>query len=285
MARSREEIQLSIQQVLVDEMATIGVAINPANWSKTNILRLLCFVFAVSAFILETLFDLLRSDVDIALRELKPHTPRWYVNKAKEYLHGFALPADSDIYDTEGYSEQQVIDAKIVKYSAVVEREDVTGAVFLQLKVAKEDNDDLGQLSISELSGVKEYIGRIKDAGVKIEVESNSPDRIKMTWKIFYDPLVLDDSGNRLDGTANDVVKNAIKDYLKQISFNGVYAIQKHEDYVQELEGVVLCPVTLAQSAYGSFEFTNINELIIPRAGYMRFAADEDLVITYIPFS
>lgn len=253
--------------------------------SKVARWRLWTYIMAFAIYTHELLFDLFKADVNETIDNLKPHTAKWYANKALAYQHGFALLPDSDLFDNDGYTETQIDDSMVVKHAAVVEQENIYQRVFLRIKLARENAGDLAPLTNAQLDGVIEYFKRIKDAGVKLVIESLPADNIKMKWRIFYDPLILDATGNRTDGTASDVVKTAIKEYLKNLPFNGVYVTQYHIDELQKVEGVTIAEVDLVQTKYGLLPFADVSTKITPDAGYLRFANDADLEIVYIPQS
>ncbi|MBK7097913.1 MAG: hypothetical protein IPH58_05620 [Sphingobacteriales bacterium] len=282
MAKSIKEIQRVIEQSLVDEMASAGITIDTSSWSQVNVLRLLCYVFAVGSHLLETLFDLLRADTTAYIATMKPGTTRWYAAKGLMYQHGFSLLPDTDVYDNTGHTDQEVADSKMVAYAACVEEHTQGGRVRIRLKMAGDGGEDLQPLAEPIVEGVQAYFDRIKYAGVPLKVESRTADRLQMKWKAYYDPMILDATGSRLDGTGNKMVEARIKEYLKQIPFNGIYAVQKHEDYVQATEGVVLCPVQWAKHKYGDYGWMTIDTLVTPDAGYLRFADEADLEIEYI---
>lgn len=286
MARTLDELITTYNAAYVSERALAGLpADDPASWSRVSRKRLLRAVACLLALTAEVIFDIFKADVDAKILELKPHSERWYANKALLYQHGFDLLPDSDLYDNTGATEQDIADSKIVKYSAVVEQENEFGRVFLRIKLAKDNGTDLTPLSGPELAGVTEYLRRIKDAGVKLLVQSLPADSMKMKWRIYYDPLILDASGNRLDGTQVTVDKAAIKQYLKNLPFNGVYVTQYHIDYVQAVEGIVIAEVDQVQTQYGILPFTAVSTKVTPDSGYLRFADDADLEIIRIPQS
>ncbi|MFX5016306.1 hypothetical protein ABTC38_18270, partial [Acinetobacter baumannii] len=78
MARKIQEIQESIlfskntESALSDLTAT----------SKTAIWQLWIYIVSVAIWTLETLFDKHKDEVNDALAQMKPHSPRWYRNKA-----------------------------------------------------------------------------------------------------------------------------------------------------------------------------------------------------------
>jgi len=285
MARTINEIQQQVTEVMVSELAAAGVIIDPATWSKTNIFRLLSYVFAFVSNFLETLFDLHKTDVSAAISEMKPHTERWYANMAKLYQHGFALLPDSDKFDNTGKTDDEIAASLVVKYSAVVKQIDTYGHITLRIKSATDTGEDLGSLSEEQLNGVREYFSRVGDAGVALSIDSLPPDSLKMKWTVYYDPLILNAQGNRLDGSADNIIANSIKAYLKELPFNGTFVLQYVTDAVQAVDGVVICQIDSASSKYGDFDFSGIDTKIVPDSGYLRFTEDADLQINYVPQS
>jgi len=279
MARSIATIQDEMITTLQND-ATLGPELTSK--SKAARWRLWTYVFAYAASLLEKLWDTFRTEINNIISLLKPHSAKWYAQKALAYQHGFDLLPDDDQFDNTGYTEVQIEESKVVKYAAVVEQENQYQRVFLRIKLARENAGDLAPLTTIQLDGVKEYFKRIKDAGVKLVIESLAADNIKMKWRIYYDPLILDSDGNRIDGISSDVVKKAIKDYLKNLPFNGVYVLQYHIDALQAVEGVVIAEIDLCQTKYGLLPFTNVNTSVVPDAGYLRFADDADLEIEFI---
>lgn len=282
MARNIADIQAQINQTYVANMAAIGITIDTTTWSATNLQRLFIYTVAFAINVLEQLFDLFKADVNTALAELKPHTARWYANMAKAYQHGFNLYADSDQYDNAGHTDDQVTASKKVAYAAVVEQTNTFGRIYLRMKLAGTDGTDLIPLTDEQLTGFEAYMNRVKDAGVALQISSTSPDSIKQEWVIYYDPLILNSSGNRLDGTSSAPVQDAIKAYLTALPFNGIYVPQYHIDAVQAVEGVVTLNLAMCQTQYGALPYTSVGALYTPDAGYLRFPTDGDLVITWI---
>ncbi|RXK57577.1 nucleotidyltransferase [Lacibacter luteus] len=279
MARTIAEIHNEIIAA-VQADATLGAELTST--SRVSKWRTWSYIVSFAIWVHEKLFDLFKQEVSETIATLKPHTAKWYASKALAYQHGFPLKEDSDQFDNTGYTDTQIEESRVVAYAAVVEQTDQYGRVFLRIKLARINGGDLAPLTAPQLAGVQEYFARIKDAGVKLVIESIAADSIKMNWRIYYDPLILDSTGSRTDGTAADVVKNAIKDYLKNLPFNGVYVLQYHIDALQQVEGITIPIIDLAQTKYGLLPFTNVNVKTTPDSGYLRFADDADLNITYI---
>lgn len=249
-------------------------------FSTASVESIWFYAVAFAAWFLETLFDTFTADVNNYVANMKPHTLKWYANMALAFQFGFDLLPDSDRFDNGTATDEQIAASKVVAFSDVVEQADENGRISLRIKVAANNGTDLQPITTDQLTALQAYFSRVKDAGVPLAVTSTQPDRLVENWTIFYDPLVLDANGNRLDGTEQDAVRTAIKAYLQTLPFDGIYALQLHENFVKAVNGVVLCNITSAQSSYGEMPITNINMVMTPDAGYLRFNADADLQIT-----
>lgn len=253
---------------------------NPANWSIYSHKAIWVAVISFAIWSLENIFDLHRAEVSGIIDNLKPHTARWYANAARAYLHGVALPPDTDKYDTSSLTTEQLAAARVVSFAAVVEAER-----GLRIKVANDNGTDLEPLTEAEMDGFTEYMSRIKDAGVKLLLTTAAPDGLRLSMEIYYDPLVLDSEGRRLDGSNNTPVQQAIAGYLRNLPFNGVFVLAYLVDVLQQVPGVVVPHVVAASAQYGALPYTPFGVQYQPDAGYLRLLLPEDLTITWIPKS
>lgn len=275
MARTITEIQ----QTMIDGIASDATLSGRfTSTSKTAIWRLLTYIVAVCAWSLEKLFDIFKTDVDEQIAAKNPHTLRWYAEKSKAFQFGFTVVEDADYYDNTGIDETTVANSKIVAYAAVVEQER-----GLRIKLAKLSGTGLTELAAPELSAFTDYMQKIKDAGVKLNITSGPADNLRLELRIRYNPQVLNSTGARNDGQDSEPVQNAIKNHLLNLPFNGVFSIQKMVDAIQSVEGVNDLNVDQCQTRYGALPFASVNISVIPDAGYLRIANDTtDLLITFI---
>ena len=277
MARTIDDIQTEqIAQVAADPILSAELT----STSKVAEWRLWTFVVATCIWTLEKLQDLFRLETDDKIASLKPHSLRWYAGKAKAFQYGYNLVDETDYYNNEGIDEATVTDSKIVSYAAVVEQ--IRG---LRIKVAKNSGLDLGPLSSPELSAFVTYMGRVKDAGVKLLITSAAADSLKGVLDVYYNPLVINSVGGRNDGVSSDPVRDAIKTYLKNLPFNGVFLLQNLVDVLQLVDGVEVIDIKEMQATYGALPYTAFRVQYIPDAGYLRIYNDADLKLTFIPYS
>ncbi|MBN8834559.1 MAG: hypothetical protein ABS68_00305 [Niastella sp. SCN 39-18] len=272
MARTIKEIHAELLQKVADDAVLTTVLYSS---SQTAIYRLYLYIVAFCAWSTETIYDLAKVEINETISAMKPHSLRWYAERAKMFQFGFDLVDEADYYDNTDIPEDTVNESKIVSYAAVVEQ-----SRGIRIKVAKTVGADLGPLSTPEVDAFTRYIKEIKDAGVKALITSGPADNLKLQLVIVYDPLVLDGTGARLDGSNSMPVKTAIKEHLKNLPFNGVFSVQKLVDAIQLVDGVDDLQLQTVQTKYGLLPFTSCGISVIPDAGYLRID-DADLTITY----
>ncbi|WP_308003045.1 nucleotidyltransferase [uncultured Chryseobacterium sp.] len=296
MARKIQEIQESIlfskntESALSDLTAT----------SKTAIWQLWIYIVSVAIWTLETLFDKHKDEVNDALAQMKPHSPRWYRNKALAFQNGFDLVKDNDVFRPDYYNvqtdawitatEEQVQNSKIIKYSAVTEAEVESRLI---IKIATEENGELSPISADKKSNFEEYINEIKDAGVRVTVINYKPDILKLQMKIYRNPLILDEKGMRIlsDSGGNNPVKEAIKQYMKDLPFNGELILAHLVDKLQKIEGVEIPHIIAASSRWidslsGNYgDFTIIDVKKIPISGYFKVVFADELNADDVDYS
>jgi len=277
MARSIQDIQQLIYAQKAQEPALESLN----STSKVAIWRLWVYIISVAIWSLEKLFDLHRTDIDKRLTELKPHTARWYRSKALAFQYGYYLAPDSDKYNNQWLTEEQIEASKIIKYSAVVESKNEGRLI---VKIAGEQGDTLQPITDAQRQSFEAYLQEIKDAGVRLSVVNYQPDVLHLQMKIIYDPLVLDSNGQSIT-KATKPVEETIISYLKRLPFNGELVLAHLIDALQQAEGVKIPHLVLAQSknitsggGYGAFETIEISK--IPTAGY--FTIDNFNDITYV---
>lgn len=269
MARTTEAI---FADLLAKKEADANLAVLSST-SKTAVWRLWLYITAYAIWSLETLFDVHRTEVNSILSELKPHTARWYRNKALAFQYGFDLYPDTDVFNNVGYTQEQIDNSKMIKYAAVTE---AVNESRLIVKIATEDgNSELAPIGEPEKESFDAYIDEIRDAGVKVTVINYLPDVLRLHIKIYYDPLVLTSSGVSIL-TGKKPVEIALKEFMKELPFNGELILSALVDKLQQTEGVEIPHLVSTASSwindegtsYGNFE--NIAVKKIPVSGYFK---------------
>lgn len=231
-----------IQNEMLDSIAADEKLAGLNSQSKVSIYRLIVFIVAFSIWVLENLFDTHKKEVDDIIEAKMPHRPSWYRTKAKAFQYGFALITDTDNYENTGYTDDQVLNSKIIKYAAVT-----PSAGQILIKIATEAAGVLAPITPEQKASFDAYILEIADCGVKYIVVNHLPDILLLNLRIFRDPLVLDSTGmSILNG--NYPVQDAINEYMKELPFNGELVLAHFIDKLQKAEGVVIPHIINAES-------------------------------------
>lgn len=248
-------------------------------FSAVSIESIIFFIVATAIWLNAQLFDQHKTDVLAILRDNKPHTANWYATRAKEFQFGYELNGETDQYNNERLTDVQIETARVVKFAAAVEASDQS---VLFIKIATEANGTKQPISGAQLIAFNAYLGRIKDAGVRITTINSPADDLRLKMDIYYNPLILNSSGCRLDGTNDTPVQNAIRDYISNLSFNGLYVNQSLVDRLQVVDGVEIAELLQASSRYGGqVGYTAINARSRPYAGYYRIT-NSNLILNFI---
>lgn len=247
-------------------------------FSRFSIESIILYIVAASIWTLEKLFDTHTAEVTDYIATMKPHSLRWYVEKAKAFMYGVPLIDGSDQYDTTNLTDEQIAEKKIVTFAACTEAN-----ATLYLKVAKAGP---APLTTDEKAAFVAYLHEIKDAGVRIDVISEKGDYLKLQMVIYYDPLLINANGES-KGTGNKVVEDAIKNYIENIPFNGEFRKNELEDAIQAVDGVVMVEFERAEhSETGDDDtFEEVIPYCKPTSGYFKFANADLSGITYQPYA
>ncbi len=257
MARTIDEIQQSIIDAKNADSTLAGLN----STSKVAIWLLWTRVYAVIVWGLENLFDIHIKQVNNTIAAQKPHSLQWYQTKAKAFQYGDSLVTDSDVYDPISTDAAVVI----INYAAAVELGNQ-----VRVKVATLSGADLAAISGPQLTAFSAYMNRVKDAGVRLLLTSGDPDDLKLEVAVYYDPLILDNAGARLDGTNTTPVLSAIKVFLATLPFNGLFVLNKMIEYIENnVEGVRILQVISAEANYAATPYVAIPVEYVPDAGYM----------------
>lgn len=218
-------------------------------FSAVSIESLLFYAQAYGMMLLEKIMGDRFTDLEARFARLRPHTLSWYAEKIKAFQLNYTLPADTDVYSEINE------DAQVVQYCSLTERDGVLSA-----KVAGQKDGKPSRLSTDVVAKVAEYIGRVKDAGVRVLLSSGDADKFSCSLLVHYDPLK--------DITA-DNIRQAISAYLESMPFDGVYSNMALIDAVQHIDGVRVAQLLSSGASYGNNTAATIVSTYTPNAGYM----------------
>ena len=247
-------------------------------FSKASIESILFFAIAESQDVNFQMMDEKKSEINALLNSYRPHRPNWYAAKALLFQFGINLIPDTDYYDNSNRTIEEIEAMQIVKYAAATETADKS---ITYIKVATETNGQKQPLNQAQLTAFKQYISDISDAGVRIVVINDIADDMQLQIDIYYNALILDSSGKRLDGSTDTPVQDAIRNYMQNLEFNGMYKNVSLIDTLQKVDGVEIPELKHAASKYGNYSFTPINAREVAHAGYYQIS-DNNLQLNFI---
>lgn len=270
MARSIEEIQAELIRYKHEQTELDGLSSD----SSTSVWGRLFFVVASAFQTLEKKWEALTEEIDQLIRAGKPMSLHWYKQEALRFQYGPAFKYDEwGRYDNKGVSKTAVEKSKIVKYVAI-ERI----GHKLVIKVATIVDGDLAQLDRAQKRALQQYFDDNGSAGTLIEIHSEKADDLKLDVDIYYDPVIMDSAGKRLDGKELKPVPIAVNRYLRNLSFNGELTLTALSNTMEAVDGVKEVKIKAAWSKYGLYDYTAtdnpnvgpIDEFRLMDAGYAR---------------
>lgn len=270
-----------ITETFISNLQSIGVT--NMSRSAVSLWGLFAYAFAYCAWVLDVLFDLHKKEVEYELSLMPTHKISWYVNKVLDFQYGCSLIPETDQFDNSNLSDTQIEASKIIKYCTIIQADTIRNRLII--KVAKDHNGNIDQLSPEEISALQYYCNQFKDAGMFIRIISYQPDLIFFNLRIYYDPLLLTSSGFPI--TANGVfVEAAIRAYLK--SLHGEFRIADFIDYLQKIPGVVIPHVDSIKTSWLNPEigdYDNPKPVDVFAIAFSGFFVTPDFSgIKYIPY-
>lgn len=240
--------------------------------SKTSIWGLIFYCAAYAMDVLYQMYLLHRKEIDEKIANQKTHRLAWIQQMYLKFQYGFELKDESDQFDNDAATLEEIEAAKIIKYCAVNESSSSREVI---IKIATETDNELAPLPQDKMEAVIEYTKRIKGAGVPYRVINYLPDRLKLNLRIYRDPLVLNANGMDIT-TGKFPVEDALQEFMKELPFNGQLRLQDMANKLEQVKGVDLVSVDLAQSCwinastnnYG--DWTTIDVRKIPESGYFK---------------
>lgn len=234
-------------------------------FSKVSLESILFYVVAACAWTLENLFDRHRQEVTELINELKPHSLRWYANKAKAFQFGKSLPEpelkpDSDEYDNTGKTDEEIEKERVVKYAAVEDKE-----AIVYVKVATGAKGARTPLTAEQEEALNVYFKKVKDAGVKLSIVNQPANLFNIRMEVYYDPMVFNSQLGMLSKPEVQPVHHKIADFVENLPFNGEYRNSALIAELLQLEGVVLVELREA-----TCDGEVINARCVPESGYFR---------------
>lgn len=274
MARTKTEIENAMK---VEFMANVELqakygftdtAVFDDTFSIVSLERIWINIVASAIWLLENIFDAFSSEIADRINSSIVTTKAWYYAKSLEFQYGDDLIFDADTYQFKYATVDE--SKRAIKYVAV--RELVDGGVT-KLKIYYSGVDKL-EVSSAVQTAFENYIKNIAAAGTHFLFVSQDPDVLAVNLQVYYNPMVIDSTGVRINGGGKPV-EDAINGYLNSLEYGGIFFSSKLVDIIQSAEGVtdvVLVStkhnaaaaelVRRIDSVSGAFEFDSLNSTI-----------------------
>lgn len=262
MARTIREIKAAMTQQFMSDPTIVEMygftegAVFEDTFSAVSLESVWFSIVASAIYVLETLFDLFRADVDKKISGAVVASIPWYHKIALEFQYGDSLVFDEA---TQGFVYPVVDTTKqLVKFAAC---RDMGGGVYVLVSGADSSGNPVA-LSSDVLSAFESYLRERKPAGVLLSVNSLNPDLVRSVITVQYDPQVLTPDGELITDPSVKPVEDAVNAYLKGIVYGGVLNKTKLVDAVQGARGVidvVLTSVSVKPANGSSYEVVTGN--------------------------
>ena len=180
MARTVSVIQTQVQDTLVANMATIGITIDTTQWSKRNVMRVFCFVFASCAAILEQLMDVLKASIETTVSQSAAASVLWIQSKMFQFQYSATDPQILQLIDI--VTQYPIIDKTLQITTACSVTSTINNSV--QIKVAT--GNPFTSFSGPQLAAAQAYINILGTAGIKYVVMSANADQLYVNADVYY---------------------------------------------------------------------------------------------------
>lgn len=200
-------------------------------FSKVSIEAIFTDIVASAIFLYEKIVTGIAENLTAQIAGEYPFSISWYHSRALGFQLGDSLEYNEATYR---FAYPVPDEAKqIIKYVAVRQRQ-IEGVTKLQVFATKENKQ---ALTAGELSAFSDYMRQIGAAGTHFQFISLAPDNLEIGATVFYNPQILNASGESLSGGEKPVEK-AIVEYLNSIKYGGVFSRTKLTDAIQTASGV-----------------------------------------------
>ena len=225
--------QFMTDSVIRTKYGITGSATFDETFSKVSIENIWFSIVASAIWVLESLFDAFREDVDAKISTAVLASIPWYHKIALEFQYGDQLVFDEE---TQQFVYPEIHPNKqVVKYAAC---RDVGGGVYV-LAAGAYSNGTPVALGADVLTAFESYLNQRKPAGVIVEVGSYAPDRVRVFADVQYNPQFINAAGELVEDASVRPVDDAIRAYLRSIEYGGVLNKTALVDAIQAVPGVV----------------------------------------------
>ena len=251
MARTINEIEASIVERLGASFdLSTSAAAEWRMWTH-------CVAYCIHIF--ELILDHFKDEMDADVQREVAGSLTWYNEMCYKFQMGHELVC-STVTGRLGYNVDDA-EARIVKIACV---DTVDGTLVFRV-ATKDDEGNVVPLTASQLLNFKNYVDAIKFAGTKSQVVSTSPDMVKYSIKVWYNPATPVD-------TVRLGVESALEDFRFAQHFGGI--IYRHEmmEAITATPGIVTLKIlSLYRKGVEDADWQEIDTASHLHAGYFDY--------------
>jgi len=253
MARTVAAVQTQIETELVAAFAAVNVTIDPTKWSKRNMMRLFCYIFAVCTAYLEQLMDTLKTSLEETASQSAAASPLWI--QAQMFLFQYSATDPQVIQLINTVPQYPVVDStlRIITACSVTS----TTPNEVTIKVAKSDPFQ-ALTALTELAAAQGYINYLGTTGINYTVVSLDADRIYVDANIYYQ--------GQYSSVIQANVIAAIDAFLQNLSitnFDGSLKMTDLENIIRNVQGVNDVVLVNVRGRAAADPFSNGIDLIL----------------------
>lgn len=200
------------------------------SFSSVSLENILFFILAACYHVLEMIFEQHKTDVENKISKAVVASVPWYHKMALAFQWGDSLVLNEQTFQYEYAVTDE--SKQVVKYAAVRDM-----GTNVQILVSGDTGGRPSALAGDVLAVFKEYMNRVKVAGVILNISSRESDRLMIHATVTADPLVFDEQG-RLLRDGSKPVEDAIAGHLKSIVYGGTFNKTRLVDAIQRVAGV-----------------------------------------------
>jgi hypothetical protein len=193
--------------------------------SNSSIYKLWKYIIATQMFLQETLWDIYKDKLEVAISNAAVGSGAWLQDKVLKFQYDSVTPQVLTVGTDFSVNYTTVDATKLLITRAAVNR---TAQRTVLVKVAK--SDPPVALSAPELSSLNGYLDDICFAGVNYIATSLTSDKLYLKANIYFD--------GQYAATISDAVIAAVNTYLSDLPFDGKIRLTSLVDAIQSVTGV-----------------------------------------------
>ena len=260
MARTIAQIQAQMDAEQALQPALSGLN----SVSQTAIYTLWKFIMSSSIFLLESLMDVLKVDIETAIANQAIGSDKWVKDRVDEFQYSTGTPQVLQIVnDVASYDP---IDLTL----QIISRSSVETAANRTVSVKVATGEPPVALSGAQKTSLEGYLDKISFAGVGPTVTSLASDKLFLEGEIFFD-------GQFASTISADVIAG-IEGYMAALDFDtnkpaGKVNVERLTDAVQDVTGVTDFIITNLAIRADATAFASKTNLVLAKTLIIRQAS------------